>query len=1258
MGSIVLKTPLTAEESQFFNDKFKQLDTDSLNVLTGENLRPLFASSGLSSQILSEIWSLVDFNNKGFLNFNEFAAALRCIGILQQYPSLPVNNSLYENPLHVMPNLSIGGTATATATTSSIPLPSTSDVNKFAQLFDRSNTTGTSALSGDKAKEIFLKARLPNQTLGEIWGLCDRNASGSLEKPEFIMAMYLIQLSMTGNPALATIPQDLSQDLWNAVSVPQQQQQQQQQNFAPVGQLSANSTGTSMTLNRQGTISRLSSGAFNNASMDWVLTPEKKQQFDAIFSSLDKQHLGKLGSQVLVPFFLSSKLNQETLATVWDLADIHNNAEFTNMEFAIAMFLIQKKNAGIDLPDVVPNELLQSPALGLYPANAPAQPNMTIPSRATKPSFQDMQQQQPVANAMVAQNSNNGSLNDLMALNNTFGTSPQPIVRNDTNNSMNSGNHPSAQHSTMNMKKFNPTSQFGQHIIQEEEETNVFNPAPTAIPTQAPVATQPQPPMQRVASVSLPQVPNFGSLNLNSGVAGAAAAGMGIGAVAGAATTGAFRNNDLYADSNASAQLSAATTEMANLSTQMNSLSKQATMTNDKKAKASQELARVTEMKNSLNVKLNTLTTTHEQNVKQTEELQRSLVAVNGENDQLKQQLSVVEANYHAIETKLNECNEELQRAQQENVDFKENIKNLNIQAATLQSQLEEKQQQVKQQRSMVDVNSKQLELSQITVANFTNEISGLEEKLATYLTKKQELDDYEKTIQEKHTQLESRYKELTDKEADLNQRDVQLKDSTQQIEEQEKIYNEQVVRLQTMFTDLSQRKDAFDKADQDLKAQHMEYANNVQDLAERQMNLAMGEIPKDADEIIQKNKMNKQVQTPISPNAEDDEVSRTERSGSEVFDKDVPTLASQSEQGEPATVHDANQPLSDRFEGDLNEYGIPRTESLTSSVANNAPQSVRGDVEIVDNLDSRVTGTPLPTTAGTITEAQNKSVEIPQKDNETDKDSVAESDNSIQHSLVANEDHTDRDFAKAVDEVEVPGSAPAHAIDEEFPPIRELEIEESDSSDDDDDDEQFEDTKDVITPSMQNVSKPVSQPKDEFDDEFAGLEQANVEDEGNESENEDSNVGYTAAEAMEPFEEPSQGDLRENLENSNFVGAEPVADTPAQPQVPQQTNVSNDEWDEIFAGFGNGKQQQQQPSQPQSQSKTPVPNALQQPTPDRNSMPVSAPRVNRMIATTPKALAIEELSGMGFSEAEATKALEECNWDLDTATNYLLDNA
>ena len=460
-----------------------------------------------------------------------------------------------------------------------------------------------------------------------------------------------------------------------------------------------------------------------------------------------------------------------------------------------------------------------------------------------------------------------------------------------------------------------------------------------------------------------------------------------------------------------------------------------------------------------------------------------------------------------------------------------------------------------------------------------------------------------------------------------------------------------------------------------------MEYANNVQDLAERQMNLAMGELPEDADDIIEKNKS-------VVPTGDA-----------------AATPVSKAVVEEPESVAAQSQAMSDRFEGDLNEYGIPRTESLTSSVANNAPQSTTDDIERVENLDSRIggpigapsaaaiargtgaaaEGAPvdsmssnsetevLAASAGATSDSQTMVNAIPQKTND-DSDvasalSHTDSDNSIQQSPVAA--HPDRTFEEAIDNVNIPATssdsqqqaAPAAtpAIDEEFPPIRELEIEESDSSDDDDD--EFEDTKDVITPSMQNVAKPVATPatapKDEFDDEFAGLEQANVEEDAG---SDDETNGAT--DTMEQFKSAEDG----------FTGTEVAAPQPQsqpapqqyvpqqqavpqqqQEQAPMQPNVTNDEWDEIFAGFGNGKET---PNMPQMQNHAPAQNALQQPTPDRNSMPAGRPHANRAMATTPKALAVEELSGMGFTEAEATKALEECNWDLETATNYLLDSA
>ena len=83
--------------------------------------------------------------------------------------------------------------------------------------------------------------------------------------------------------------------------------------------------------------------------------------------------------------------------------------------------------------------------------------------------------------------------------------------------------------------------------------------------------------------------------------------------------------------------------------------------------------------------------------------------------------------------------------------------------------------------------------------------------------------------------------------------REKQLEERNKQIEEQENLYHQHVSKLQAMFDDLSQRKATFDKADQELKERNIEYANNVRELSERQMNLAMGQLPDDTKEIISK---------------------------------------------------------------------------------------------------------------------------------------------------------------------------------------------------------------------------------------------------------------------------------------------------------------------------------------------------------------------------------------------------------------------
>ncbi|AJP88426.1 Ede1p [Saccharomyces cerevisiae YJM1526] len=1381
MASITFRTPLSSQEQAFYNQKFHQLDTEDLGVVTGEAVRPLFASSGLPGQLLSQVWATVDIDNKGFLNLNEFSAALRMIAQLQNAPNQPISAALYESTPTQLASFSINqnpapmqsGSATGNTNNTDIPALSSNDIAKFSQLFDRT-AKGAQTVAGDKAKDIFLKARLPNQTLGEIWALCDRDASGVLDKSEFIMAMYLIQLCMSHHPSMNTPPAVLPTQLWDSIRL-EPVVVNQPNRTTP---LSANSTGVS-SLTRHSTISRLSTGAFSNAASDWSLSFEKKQQFDAIFDSLDKQHAGSLSSAVLVPFFLSSRLNQETLATIWDLADIHNNAEFTKLEFAIAMFLIQKKNAGVELPDVIPNELLQSPALGLYPPNPLPQqqsaPQIAIPSRASKPSLQDMPHQvsapavntQPTVPQVLPQNSNNGSLNDLLALNPSFSspspTKAQTVVQNNTNNSFSYDNNngqatlqqqqpqqpPPLTHSSSGLKKFTPTSNFGQSIIKEEpeeqeqlrESSDTFSAQPPPVPKHA------SSPVKRTASTTLPQVPNFSAFSMPAGAATSAATGAAVGAAVGAAALGAsafsrssnnaFKNQDLFADGEASAQLSNATTEMANLSNQVNSLSKQASITNDKKSRATQELKRVTEMKNSIQIKLNNLRSTHDQNVKQTEQLEAQVLQVNKENETLAQQLAVSEANYHAAESKLNELTTDLQESQTKNAELKEQITNLNSMTASLQSQLNEKQQQVKQERSMVDVNSKQLELNQVTVANLQKEIDGLGEKISVYLTKQKELNDYQKTVEEQHAQLQAKYQDLSNKDTDLTDREKQLEERNRQIEEQENLYHQHVSKLQEMFDDLSQRKASFEKADQELKERNIEYANNVRELSERQMNLAMGQLPEDAKDIIAKSASNtdtttkeatsrgnvhedtvsKFVETTVensnlNVNRVKDDEEKTERTESDVFDRDVPTLGSQSD-SENANTNNGTQSgnetanpnltetLSDRFDGDLNEYGIPRSQSLTSSVANNAPQSVRDDVELPETLEERdaINNTANRDNTGNLShipgewEATPATASTDVLSNETTE--VIEDGSTTKR---ANSNEDGESVSSIQESPKISAQPKAKTINEEFPPIQELHIDESDSSSSDDD--EFEDTREIPSATVKTLQTPYNaQPtsslethteqvikypapgtspshnegnsqkastnsilpvKDEFDDEFAGLEQAAVEeDNGADSGSEFENVANAGS--MEQFETIDHKDLDDELQMNAFTGTltSPSNPTIPKPQVQQQSTsdpaqVSNDEWDEIFAGFGNSK------AEP---TKVATPSIPQQPIPLKNDPIVDAslskgPIVNRGVATTPKSLAVEELSGMGFTEEEAHNALEKCNWDLEAATNFLLDSA
>lgn len=313
---------------------------------------------------------------------------------------------------------------------------------------------------------------------------------------------------------------------------------------------------------------------------------------------------------------------------------------------------------------------------------------------------------------------------------------------------------------------------------------------------------------------------------------------------------------------------------------------------------------------------------------------------------------------------------------------------------------------------------------------------------------------------------------------------------------------------------------------------------------------------------------------------------------------------------------------------------GVQRADSLTSSVQNNAALSVRDD-----------------------------NVEV------SDRDTI-------------NVDTEDKLSGGESFEMVNADEAKEKSVDEEFPPIKELDYDESSS-----DDDEYEEAKGSNEPVMPGAfieepeEKGVSNAADigtskakeaeqeampeyaqdavpeysketapeyakeaapeAFDDAFADLEPAvpekdafaDLEPAVPETDDAFADLNPAVAEQTDTFEDDfanlsvAKADTEDNSDffNNDFTNSNmPDFTSPVESQ-----KTGNDEWEQLFAGFGNG------------------PNTA---TPAAMTPPAATMAGDQ--------LAVQELVGMGFDEQTAQDALSKMGGNLEAATNYLLDNA
>lgn len=378
---------LSPVERSAFAHLFNLADPERTGIVTGDAAVSFFAKSKLPPPVLGQIWAMADSANNGFLTPPSFSIALRLIAHAQR--GEPVTDALVKRPgpPPTMEGVNLPLTAQLTGSQSAASgatnMPGVIEIKpedraRYTRIFANSGPSG-GLIDGDRAKEIFVKSKLPFDKLGAIWNLADTQARGALDLTDFIIAMHFIQNTMNGslNSIPAALPPGLYEQAKGSGGVGSR--------VLPGSPLAAQNTGGSasgfgsaMGVQRQMTGSNFqapsafqspqqtiappaaapTATAATSVAAPWDVTPEDKARSDQFFDGLDVSKKGRLDGAAVVPFFMQSKLTEAVLAHVWDLSDVTQTGTLNKDEFAVAMHLINAQLAGKPLPQELPATLV------------------------------------------------------------------------------------------------------------------------------------------------------------------------------------------------------------------------------------------------------------------------------------------------------------------------------------------------------------------------------------------------------------------------------------------------------------------------------------------------------------------------------------------------------------------------------------------------------------------------------------------------------------------------------------------------------------------------------------------------------------------------------------------------------------------------------------------------------------------------------------------------------------------------------------
>ena len=710
---------LSPEERRYFGQLFSAADTDKIGVVTGEVAVKFFEKTRLPPTVLGEIWQIADTENRGLLTPPGFGMVLRLIGYAQA--GRAVSSDLALQPGGPLPKFDgIAGPSTPSSPSGNpagplrpqtsgglgagpirVPPLTPDKVNQYSSLFEESGARNGN-LSGDTAKQIFERAQLPNEILGRIWNLADTEQKGSLGLTEFIIAMHLLASYKSGS--LRALPQILPAGLYEA---------------AARRGVSRQNTGTRPTSDTVASaIPRQFSGAnyqrpssplarppqmgqqipASPAGDGWAISPQEKAQFDQIYATIDTGNKGFITGEQAVGFFSNSRLPEDVLAQIWDLADIKSEGQLNRDEFAVAMYLIKQQRSKRDGRDVLPQSLPQN----LIPPSMRRQTPTS--SQPTASAFDN-------APNLNAPKKASDDLFGLDALSSPAGAPSTPPLGSNPTEAPRS--HTSAAPKAL--------------ASQGSPQSSIFQPQ-----------SQPQQPQQ--SSVFKPFIPSssFGQSmsNVQPQTTGQSTPRSQPSAM-----------DDLLGDNDpeVSKKLTNETTELANLSNQVGTLTGQMQQVKSKRISTEQDLSQAQAQKRDFETRLGQLRGAYEQEIREVKALEEQLAASRNGLQKLQQEMAMIDGSHQDLQNQHRQIAEALAKDQHENAELKEKIRQTNEEVKALKPQLEKMILDARQQKGLVAINKKQLATNEAEREKLKNNLS---ESRREYDETTKELEDSKKSLE------------------------------------------------------------------------------------------------------------------------------------------------------------------------------------------------------------------------------------------------------------------------------------------------------------------------------------------------------------------------------------------------------------------------------------------------------------------------------------------------------------------------------